>query len=237
MYIDIYHFFDVCKSMKNHRFGYLKDENLNLRKVCVFMHGTNGFFESSYKYMKYMNNLGYDVIAPDHVEYHKKHKTDIKYSTKPKTACTLRNQLRYKYAINFRLKELQTAVHYLAKYAEEIVLLGVSEGAISVSMFKSYVPVKKIMCSFFPMQSYFTKNHVYEKQNVKNHVYIIGSEDQYFSPYTDSISKMTQKRCGGKHDYSPNVIVIPFANHDLLQSRSHTGLVTKIIRLLVQDKI
>lgn len=237
MYIDIRHFLDVCKYMKNHRFTYLKEKTPNLKKVCIFMHGTSGFYESSYKYMKYMNDLGYDVLAPDHVEYHRKHKTDIKYSTKPKTACTLYNQLRYKYAINFRLKELQTAVHHVAKYAKEIVLLGVSEGAISVSMFKSCVPVKKIMCSFFPMQSYFTKSHVFDKNNVTNHIYIIGSDDQYFSPYTDSISKITQKYCGGKHDYSPNVVVIPFANHDLLEIKLHTNIVKKIIRLSVQDKI
>lgn len=234
MFIDASKVIDVCKMMTNKKLIKLSYNLLKSKTyVAIFMHGSGGFNESSMEYMKFLNSIGYTVVAPDHVAYHK-HVQDIKYNSTNEKACTFHNQLKYKYAIHFRMKEIQVIMNLIHNTASKIILFGVSEGAIAVSLYKTSVPVVKVMCAFYPSMSYFIKQKG-NFANVKDHLYILGTHDEYFSPYTNSINKNVE--CGMLKAFSTKVIFIPFATHSLIKHNTHKLLTFKVIHSLVQGKI
>ena len=144
-----------------------------------------------------MSNMGYLIIAPDNIAYHSDELQKITYKTTPDTACSKKNQNIYKYVTKFRTMETNALVNYMKTFTSDIVLLGVSEGAIAVS--KCNVPVKaKIVCQYHMKSSYLSQNFTLEKDKHTKVLQIIGELDEFFSRNKKSVHELTKNACGGK---------------------------------------
>ena len=170
-------------------------------KVCIFMHGTSGFSKNCINYMKLLHKLGFYIVAPDHNVYHhylcniyRKHifcGRHLHFNTNAHFAKV--NKSLYRYVAHFRKQELETIYRYInAKYC---IALGVSEGAIAVSLAK--IPCTKFICSYSIEKNYFTQKYpvIYLKKNQKI-VQIIGTNDEYFGKH-NSISSKLYKNING----------------------------------------
>jgi hypothetical protein len=211
------------------------------------MHGTSGFSKNCINYMKMLHKLGFYVIAPHHVSYHKylcnwyKNKKmcgkDIKFNTTKLFA--KRNKLLYNYVSNFRKNELEYCFKYFSQIIDynKTIVLGVSEGAIAVSLANIPKPIPKFICSYSIEKNYFTqKNPVIVLHKEQKVIQIIGTKDQYFGPC--SISSSLNKhikgngRCTFKKSKIKNfhIYLIKNQKHSLLEkSKINANLISNIV--------
>ena len=159
-------------------------------KICIFMHGSGGFSETSMKYINYMTSQGYTVFSPN-CDTHK-------YNTTVQKACTANNQRLYRLVLQERLCELRKTVPYIHSTINDahITLLGTSEGGIAVSRFRSKHKIKlKVICAYYPQRSYFTPHGPFmNTDNVEHTICIYGTKDEFFGPI-DSITQQTKNMC------------------------------------------
>lgn len=162
-------------------------------KIMLFMHGSSGFIKSNMWYINYFVKLGYTVFCPDHTVYCKK---CLGYTSTPRLILRKNSKLKHIYEdiIKLRMFEIKTVMKYLQDMeCKEIVLSGISEGAICVSRYKNINKLvsKKLIISYSPEINYF--NPVENPLNSKGEmVYnFIGTKDEYFSNNKKSVSYNT----------------------------------------------
>lgn len=249
--IDILRLLNVCKFVDNETKFELNDiksiSNINLkrRNVCIFMHGTSGFSKNCINYMKMLHKLGFFIIAPHHVSYHhylcnihKKKKIcgqDIKYTTTNYFA--KRHKLLYSYIAYFRKLEVEYCFGYFKKKLnlKNTILLGVSEGAIAVSLCR-ISGITKFICSYSIERNYFTQKFpvifTSKKQKI---VQIIGTHDEFFGPESISSSLSNQIEGNGKCTFAKykinnyHIYLLKGQTHSLLVTMRNCKLLSNII--------
>jgi hypothetical protein len=250
--IDLQRLLKFCKIVISNKKFKLENVNKNYltslksEKICFFMHGTSGFSKNCINYMKMLHKLGFVIIAPHHVSYHrylcniyKQTKicgTHIKFNTTHDFA--KKNRIIYKYITEFRKNELEKCFDFFKTYINlnNTIAVGVSEGGVAVSIAK-LPKVTKFVCSYSIERNYFTRKfpvvHLYKNQNI---VQIIGTNDQYFGPCSISSSLRkkitgngfcTFKRCKLKNF---TIYLIKGEKHSLLETkRINRDLISEII--------
>ena len=220
--------------------------SLKSRKVCFFMHGTSGFSKNCINYMKILHALGFTIVAPDHNAYHhylcnihKSHKycgRHLHFNTTESFA--KKNKDLYDYVAKFRKCELESCIKIFKHFVDlkKSIALGVSEGAIAVSLAR--IPVHaKFICSYSIERNYFTRKfpgiQISKNQRI---IQIIGTKDQYFGA-TDSISANLSPRILGngiktfkKHQIQNYTIyLLKNQQHSLLQTSKRNANLLKYI--------
>lgn len=220
--------------------------SLKNSKVCFFMHGTSGFSKNCINYMKVLHALGFTLIAPDHNAYHhyicKKYKKQVfcgrhlHFNTTSKFAQN--NKKLYNYVANFRKNELQCCFKIFKHQLnlKKTIALGVSEGAIAVSL--ACIPVHtKFICSYSIEKNYFTQHfpviQIFPGQKI---VQVIGTHDEFFGTNNSISSKLRAHVVGHghktlKYNKIKNYTIYLLKNqpHSLLQKSATNAKLLKAI--------
>ena len=205
------------------------------RKVIVFMHGSQGFGKVTLFYLRLLAQLGFLVIAPDHVTSHVQCLDMISYKSTIQKACSTKNQNTYRYIVQYRLMEIRKCMHFIETHMPHatVSLAGTSEGAIAVARSRANVH-SKLLLSYVAQPSYFSPQmkllHVKEGSSV---VIIHGANDEYFGS-TNSVSSQTKHKCGGKghvykHKSAIHTHILKNTGHNITPTQEHRNVITHIV--------
>ena len=208
-------------------------KNIDMEKICIFMHGSGGFIPSNMWYVKKILQNGYTVIAPDHTKYCKK---CLGYHSTYKNIQRKNSKLPklYRHIVSLRNKEVNTWMKLLKNTVnKQIVLCGISEGAIPVSRYEDTENKvkKRIIISYSPENNYFDP----QKDPLKNGEIhnLIGDKDEYFGKINSVASSLNKNLTGhAKCSKKPRCKVYIFKNstHDLtLNNKSRLSHIFKTI--------
>lgn len=183
--------------------------------LILFFHGSSGISKLTKQYMKYLSNFGIVLCEES--------KPIINYKTNANKY--LNNPMKYKYIYKKVSQYRKNQVLNLTNRLKlPCIAVGISEGGIGVCLANSKYIKKKIIIGYSGECNYFTnKERPIKSKNIP-HLFLIGSDDPFFSNNHTSVSSVISRSnlsCRNKIKGRPypykniNTCIIPSKKHNV----------------------
>lgn len=212
-----------------------------MAQYVIFCHGSSGLSQSSLKWISLFHKLKMNVIVPSHKEFCHLNKKQcdralcnapLEYVSDANDIlkCRKRYNCIYDTIIRLRHSQIKNTLRMIPRDAT-IILVGISEGAIAVSMTRDKRIIGKIIASYSCEHNYFTRSlrHILPKR--MRHVptlNIMGVRDRFFSKEPHSVASRTSKsnkspitgnakKTFKKRGYTRTQVALLNSDHDIMK--------------------